>query len=505
MAKLFQFTDLINQLSGAEWIAGPKENKINELHLDSRKIKMQDCFVATKGFTLDGRDFIDNAIKNGAKAIVIEAEAFDFDVLKQNLANDISVISVNKLNDQLSLLASIFYRYPSKDITVIGVTGTNGKSSTVQMTAQALHNIDGCCWTLGTLGCGPFGAQLPSKNTTSDPITLQRELARAVKYKCANAALEVSSHGLTLKRVAEVDFDIAIFTNLTRDHLDFHGTMDAYGEAKRSLFLSESLQWAVINVDDKFGKKLKKDSAITAQKLFISMHQPVDGSDLNQWIWAEDIRYSFTGIKASVFTPWGSGQIDVPLIGRFNMYNLLSVIAVLGIKLKNSEQVFAAINQIKSVQGRMELIKVPKKPLAIVDYAHSPDAIEQALKATRDHCSGKIIIVFGCGGDRDSGKRPLMAGVAEKYANHVVFTDDNPRTESAENIIADMKSGLKQPEKVDYISNRKEAIAAAIAKATEKDAVLIAGKGHENYQIYGTEQKPFSDVEVAKKILEEVA
>jgi UDP-N-acetylmuramoyl-L-alanyl-D-glutamate--2,6-diaminopimelate ligase len=279
--------------------------------------------------------------------------------------------------------------------------------------------------------------------------------------------------------------------------------MDAYGDAKRQLFLMPSLQWAIINVDDKFGRKLKKDPAITAKKLFITLNEPGEGSDLDHWLWADDVRLTLKGIKAKVYTPWGSGKLEVPLIGRFNLYNLLSVIAVLGTRVQNVDVLFDTVNQLQSVNGRMQLIKQPNQPLIIVDYAHTPDALEQALKAAREHCRGKIITVFGCGGDRDPGKRPLMAQVAERYSNRVIFTDDNPRTENADHIIDDMRKGLKAPEKVSYIADRKAAIQQAVTLASDADLILVAGKGHEDYQIFGTEKVYFSDIAAAKEVLAE--
>jgi UDP-N-acetylmuramoyl-L-alanyl-D-glutamate--2,6-diaminopimelate ligase len=356
---------------------------------------------------------------------------------------------------------------------------------------------------LGTLGCGPFGAQKANDNTTADAVTVQRELAKAVSYGCGNAAMEVSSHGLVQGRVSAVEFDVAVFTNLTRDHLDYHQTMEAYGDAKRQLFLTPGLSWAIINVDDKFGRKLKKDPAITAKKLFVTLNQPGEGADLDQWLWADDVRLTLKGIKARVYTPWGTGKLDVPLIGRFNLYNLLSVIAVLGTRVQDINTLFDTVNQLQSVNGRMQLIQHPDQPLIIVDYAHTPDALEQALKAAREHCSGKIITVFGCGGDRDPGKRPLMARVAERYSNRVIFTDDNPRTEAAQSIIQDMRKGLKTPDKVAYIADRKAAMQEAVAMASPADLILVAGKGHEDYQIVGTEKIYFSDVKAAKEVLEE--
>lgn len=505
MGNLVSFDQIQTLWPDVVLFSGAEEQAINNLSVDSRTIKRGDGFVACVGHKQDGRQFIANAIAQGASLVVCAAESLDEASISLCKEKDITCILVPELNQRLSELAAMVYKHPTRELMTVGVTGTNGKSSCVQMLAQALHLLEGCCWSLGTLGCGPFGAQKPNENTTADAVTIQRELAKAVSYGCGNAAMEVSSHGLVQGRVNAVEFDIAVFTNLTRDHLDYHQTMDAYGEAKRQLFLMPSLQWVILNVDDRFGRKLKKDAVITANKLFITLQEPTSGADLEQWIWADDIRLTLNGIKAKVYTPWGSGKLHVPLIGRFNLYNLLSVVAVLGTRLKNSDAIFDTVNQLQSVNGRMQLIHEKGSPIVIVDYAHTPDALEQALKAAREHCSGKIITVFGCGGDRDPGKRPLMAKVAEKFSNRVIFTDDNPRTESAEKIISDMREGLKRPEKVNYIADRKAAIEKAIEMASASDLVLVAGKGHEDYQIFGTEKVFFSDVAAAREVLAERA
>ncbi len=505
MVNLVSFEQLHAQWPDIQLYSGATEQAINNLSVDSRKLKAGDGFIACVGHKQDGRQYIANAINMGVKLVVCEADALVESALDECIKNDVTCILVPNLNQRLSELAATVYQHPTRNLMTVGVTGTNGKSSCVQMLAQALHLLEGCCWSLGTLGCGPFGAQKPNDNTTADAVTIQRELAKAVSYGCGNAAMEVSSHGLVQGRVSAVEFNVAVFTNLTRDHLDYHHTMDAYGEAKRQLFLMPSLQWVVLNVDDRFGRKLKKDNAITAKKLFVTLKEPTSGADLDHWIWTDDIRLTLNGIKAKVYTPWGSGKLEVPLIGRFNLYNLLSVIAVLGTRLQNADALFETVNQLQSVNGRMQLIQQEQSPIVIVDYAHTPDALEQALKAAREHCSGKIITVFGCGGDRDPGKRPLMAKVAEKFSNRVIFTDDNPRTESAEKIISDMRAGLKRPEKVKYIADRKAAIEQAVALASESDLILVAGKGHEDYQIFGEEKVFFSDVIAAKEVLAERA
>ncbi len=501
MARQFDFHLFNKEFPQTTLFCGRDVVTFETLRVDSRELKNNDGFVACVGHQLDGRQFIAKAVESGARLIIAEAVDIDESLLDSCRKENITCVLIENLNGQLSKMADFLFDHPSSKLHVVGVTGTNGKSSCVQMLAQALHYLDGCCWTMGTLGCGPFGAQTPNQNTTADAVTIQHEINKAAHYGCANTAMELSSHGLVQGRVASVAFNVAVFTNLSRDHLDYHKTMDVYGDAKRQLFLMPDLEWAVINVDDKFGRKLKKDQQVKANKLFISLNEPVECADLNQWLWVDDIRLTLNGIRAVVYTPWGKGKLRVPLIGRFNLYNLLSVIAVLGIKLQDSEKLFELINRVQSVTGRMQLIRQEDSPLVIVDYAHTPDALEQALKAAREHCNGKIITVFGCGGDRDPGKRPLMARVAEKFSNRVLFTDDNPRTEDPQAIINDMRSGLKNSNKVEYIADRKEAIAHAVDMASDCDVILVAGKGHEDYQIIGSEKRFYSDIDAAKDVL----
>ncbi|WP_144393700.1 UDP-N-acetylmuramoyl-L-alanyl-D-glutamate--2,6-diaminopimelate ligase [Pleionea sediminis] len=505
MDKIFDFDSISEKYKDAKLLCGEKVLKVNDWTVDSRKVTKDVGFVACVGHQLDGRQFIHDAVANGACIVICEANDLSETVACDLAQLSITVVLIHDLNQRLSALASLFYDNPSEKLNVIGVTGTNGKSSCVQMLAQTIQTIDKCCWTMGTLGCGAYGAQVSNENTTADAITIQKELNKAVESGCGNSAMEVSSHGLVQGRIDAVSFDIAVFTNLTHEHLDYHETMDAYGLAKRRLFLFENLKWVVINVDDKFGRKLKKDIEIKARKIFVSAKQPSEGADLSQWVWVENIQLNQKGIQADVFTPWGEGKIKVPLVGRFNINNILSVVAVLGIKLGNVQKVLEAVNQVTSVAGRMQFIREKGQPSIIVDYAHTPDALEQALLAIRDHCTGKIITVFGCGGDRDPAKRPIMAKVAEKYSNAVLFTDDNPRTEDPYSIIEQMRTGLKSPDRVTYIQDRKEAIVEASKLASSDDIILVAGKGHEDYQIIGTKKFHLSDVELAREVLKERA
>ena len=498
---------VLENISSEQVSANRLEESVGRLILDSRHIEKGDTFVAVAGFQMDGRQFIESAFEKGAALVIADADQNEkwIEALSANESIDQEkVIWVSNLKENLSLLASNYFEHPSHSLKVIGVTGTNGKTSCSFMIAKALQQLHFECYLLGTLGLGQSTKLQATENTTADAITMQAVLAQAVSAGAQFASMEISSHGIHQGRANAVKLDTAIFTNLTRDHLDYHGTMENYGEAKRQLFLTKGLKNAVINMDDRFGRKLSKDEEITATKWLVTTKLPTSGSNLNRWIWAENIDYSLNGIHAKVYTPWGSGELESSLIGEFNLSNLLMVIASLGHVFNDVAPVLRAVKRIKSAPGRMEKIGNKNTPLAIVDYAHTPDALEQTLLTIREHCVGMIWCVFGCGGDRDPGKRPLMARIAEKLGNKIVVTNDNPRTESEENIKNDIFQGFRKPEKATFIADRREAIDYALRKANPGDAVLIAGKGHEDYQIIGNEKFHLSDIEIAEEIIDEL-
>ena len=500
MAELL-VKDLLEGLSSEQVAADRLNMPVGQLVLDSRKITAGDTFVAMKGFQTDGRKFIDSALAKGAALVI--AENIEKDKFADLLDRELPIIWIDDLQHQLSFLAANFYNRPSHMLKTIGVTGTNGKTSCSFLVAKTLQKLHFECFLLGTLGVGQSSNLQDCGNTTADAITMQKVLAEAVSSGAQFASMEVSSHGLDQGRAAAVKFNTAIFTNLTHDHLDYHGTMEKYGEAKRLLFLSPGLKNAVINMDDRFGRKLAEDDAITATKWLVTTKLPTSGSNLNRWIWAEEVVYSLDGLRAKIYTPWGSGQLDSPLIGKVNLSNLLIVIATLGSILKDVQPILVALQNVHSAPGRMQKFGGKDTPLAVVDYAHTPDALEQSLMALREHCVGIIWCVFGCGGDRDSAKRPLMARVAEKLANRVVVTLDNPRNESIEQIRDNIFDGFRKPEKVIYVEDRQQAIETSIAQAKPGDAVLIAGKGHEDYQIIGDVKSDLSDLDIVEKSIAE--
>ncbi len=502
MVKLPILKTLLANISSIQ-VAVDRENiSVGPLRLDSRKIQKGDTFVAVEGFQNDGRVYIPTALDNGASLVLAEANKnAEFKQMFAEIAKD-KMIWIENLRDNLSEIAANYYGQPSHDLKNIAVTGTNGKTSCSFLIAKTLQKMNFECYLMGTLGVGCCGSLRESANTTADAITLQKVLAEAVHSGAQFSSMEISSHGIDQNRAAAVTLNTAIFTNLTRDHLDYHGCMENYGAAKRKLFLHPHLKNVVLNMDDRFGRQLAKDEDITATKWLVTTKLPTSGANLNRWIWAEDVVYSLQGMHAKIFTPWGSGKLDSPLIGKFNLCNLLLVVAALGSILKDLPLILSVLKNVRSAEGRMDTLGNANTPLAVVDYAHTPDALEQALIAIREHCVGLIWCVFGCGGDRDPGKRPMMAKIAEKLANRVIVTMDNPRMESSEKIKTDIFTGFRKPEKSEYIEDRQQAIDLAIGQAQPGDAILIAGKGHEDYQIIGKEKVFHSDKKVCQAALE---
>lgn len=469
---------------------------ITGVTIDSRLIKRGDLFLAYSGAVTDGRNFIVEAVDQGALAVLCEERLPEKMVLPQ----EIPVIAVPDLRFKASLIAARFYGYPARKLKIIGVTGTNGKTSTTQYIATALTNLGIACGVIGTIGVGFPGKLAPVINTTPDPVSLQRLLFELSAGGAKAVAMEVSSQGLVQGRVNGIEFEIAVFTNLTRDHLDHHGTIENYGNAKRILFRQQQLKYAVINADDEFGQNLIQElkNSTTVYAYTLSDRSPAEVLAIK----AQEIKLTLTSMVANVTTPWGDGLLNSQLLGKFNLSNLLVVLTVLGIMKINLEEALNAITKLRSVTGRMEIFGGgPKKPLVVVDYAHTPDALEQVLLTLRDYCKGALWCIFGCGGDRDHGKRLLMGQIAERCSDHVVITNDNPRMETPKKIIEDILQGFLCPWAVEVEDDRMIAIEYVINSAKAGDLVLIAGKGHENYQIIGKEKLPFSDQEIVIKAL----
>lgn len=461
---------------------------VRELTLDSRKVRPGDLFLAVPGVSHDGRAHIADAIARGAVAVAYEAEGAP--PLPDSQA---TLLPIKGLSKQLSAIAGRFYGEPSRGLHLVGVTGTNGKTSVSQLLAQALDRLGERCGIVGTLGTGFYGALESGRHTTPDPLAVQATLGLLKQAGARAVAMEVSSHGLAQGRVAGLDFDVAVFTNLSRDHLDYHGSMEAYGAVKAMLFAWPQLRCRVINLDDPFGRQL---AGLEGARL---IDYSID--DAAAYVHCRQVRFDDHGVRAELITPQGQGLLRSPLLGRFNLSNLLAVIgALLGMDY-SLDDVLRVLPDLQGPSGRMQRLGGGAAPLVVVDYAHTPDALEKVLEALRPHVRGRLLCLFGCGGDRDRGKRPLMAEVAERHADGVVVTDDNPRSEDPLEILAEIRAGFTRPETVQFMSGRGQAIASLIAGARADDIVLLAGKGHEDYQEINGVRQPFSDLDEATKAL----
>lgn len=465
---------------------------VSGLALDSRRVRAGEAFFALRGTRGHGIEFAAGAVAQGARVVLAEAPMTAAPSL------GVPVLWIERLHAQVGEIAARFYGRPSEALHMVGVTGTNGKTSTVQLIAQALQHLGHRAATIGTLGAGLHGQVEEGERTTPDAIHVQELLASFRAQSATHVAMEVSSHALEQGRVGAVAFGTAVFTNLTRDHLDYHGSMEAYGDAKAKLFAWPTLTHAVINVDDAFGRELLQRTPASVRKLRVSA-----AGDLASDIRASNILTSAEGLRFDLHTPWGSRPLQTHLIGRFNVDNLLAVVAVLGALGESFEHIISAVSALHPVNGRMSRLGGHHgQPLVVVDYAHTPDALEQSLHAVRAHTEGRLICVFGCGGERDAGKRPLMGAIAERLADVAIVTDDNPRGEDGDAIVAQIVAGLAYPERVQVQRDRALAIAAALHMAKAGDVVLIAGKGHETYQEGAHGKRPFDDLAVARAALE---
>lgn len=464
--------------------------------IDSRQVSHGDLFVALRGHARDGRDFIEAAICQGACAILVDAEQVHIDEHWS-----VPVIELTQLPQRLGEIAAHFYDVRPQQPVVAGITGTNGKTSVSHYMAQLLANLGEPTGVIGTLGYGETKRLTPLANTTPDALTVHRLLAEQVSQERNWVTMEVSSHGLVQNRVTSVPFLHAIFTNLSRDHLDYHGTMEAYGDAKATLFQWPGLQSATINHDDTFGRELLKQASVETLIAY-GLEQKEALKSYPHWISLNEIDANNQGFQALLESSWGSCRLSIPLLGRFNLSNVMAAVGPLLAAGFPLAEIAQAVAGLKPVAGRMEAFQQQGKAHCIVDYAHTPDALDSALAAARFHCEGELWCLFGCGGDRDKGKRPLMAKAAELKADRVVVTSDNPRSESQTEIAKDILAGFEQDDRVQSIDDRHQAIQFAIQQAAEKDLILIAGKGHEDYQEIAGTKLHFSDREVVTQLLE---
>jgi UDP-N-acetylmuramoyl-L-alanyl-D-glutamate--2,6-diaminopimelate ligase len=481
-------------LEGFAAAAAQPDLAVTGLATDSRQVRPGDLFLAVAGQQHHGLDHARDAVAAGAVAVLWEPQAGHPELEEMAAAIAVPAIAMPGLRLRLGLIASRFYGAPSRDLFVVGVTGTDGKTSCSHFLAEAFSE-PGCPGALlGTLGYGPFGQLKPATHTTPDALVIQRELAELRAAGLRRVAMEASSHGLHQGRVIGVNFDVAVFTNLSRDHLDYHGDLAAYGAAKRLLFQAPDLQAAVINGGDPFGRELLGQLSSGLRAIAYGLEEELAGLQGVEQVSGHALRLDDHGLSLRVRSPWGEGELRAGLLGAFNASNLLAVLAVLGIAGMPLQEILARLSRVHTVPGRMERFGGGAgQALVVVDYAHTPRALEQVLLALRGHCRGTLYCVFGAGGDRDRGKRPLMGAVAERLADRVLLTNDNPRSEAPEAILAEIRAGMTRPDVATLVPDRALAIRQAIAQASPGDLVLVAGKGHEEYQQIGAERRPFSD------------
>ena len=478
---------------------------VRRLVNDSRAVRPGDTFVAYPGQSRDGRDYIAQAIANGAASVLWERAGFRWDP-RWRVPN----LGVQALRHHAGGMASCVHGRPSRRLRVIGVTGTNGKTSCSQWIAQALTRCGRRCAVIGTLGYGLRAPLKPLSNTTPDAPWLHAQLAEFARRGAQAVAMEVSSIGLDQDRVAGVEFDTALFTNLSRDHLEYHRTMRRYREAKARLFAWQTLKHAVVNLDDDYGAELARRIRRPGLEVIGYGFGAARGARAGR-VAGANLVTGAQGVSFDVRTPWGAARVTGPILGRHNASNLLGILAVLltgGIPLRRA---VAALAALKPLPGRLQRLGGGPRPLVVVDYAHTPDALEHALATLRElltdesritNHESRLICVFGCGGDRDRGKRPQMGRVAAQLADRVVVTSDNPRSEEPGHIIGDIVAGVRGGAGgIEIEPDRRAAILRAVAGARRGDIVLVAGKGHETYQEIRGARHPFSDAAVAREAL----
>jgi len=497
---------LSNLLEGFAEVTNLMSIVIEDVVLDSRQSRCNSLFIAVPGLTVDGRQFIDAAIEQGASAVLWECEQGAVPIPVAWRVNKggvkVPVIAIESLSDKVGRIADRFYQEPSKSMQVVGITGTNGKTSCSHFIAHALSDSVPT-GVMGTLGWGQIDNLHTNSHTTPDVVTCHKWLAEMQQQNVKCVAMEVSSHALDQGRVDNIVFNSAVFTNLTHDHLDYHGGIEEYARAKERLFSMPGLRYAVINCDDAYGRdllsRLDHDIKILSYGLKKESTQPD--------IYANNIVQTEAGLEFDLHTPIGDIKIDSPVYGLFNIYNLLATVGILLINKTSLEDISVKLKLIHPVNGRMSIVQqdVDDSPTSgctiIIDYAHTPDALKQALLTVREHFSQPIWCVFGCGGDRDKEKRPIMGAIANELAEHIIITSDNPRNEDAQVIIDEIVAGVSHPENIMTISDRREAIYSALDQANDGEVVFIAGKGHESYQQIGETRLPFSDASVVADFL----
>lgn len=471
-------------------IRGLQTCEVEGIAYDSRQVKPGYLFVALHGHSREGADFIEDALQRGAVAIVSEKE--------ERARRDITFICVEDARRALAEIACAFHGEPSSRLQMIGVTGTNGKSTTTFMARDILKAAGRAPGLIGTIRYEIGERVIPASRTTPEAPDIQFMLDQMLRAGCRSAVMEVSSHGLDQKRAWGIDFDVGVFTNLTQDHLDYHGTMDRYFVAKTQLFRGlgqmEKEATAVINIDDPWGMELVNINSFSARVITFGTHPSAD-------VRAEEIELSPGGSSFTCGSPWGSVRVQLKLLGRFNVYNALGAIASCGALGVDPGLMADVLSRVTAVPGRVEKIPNGRGVSIFVDYAHTPDALANVLRTLRESTAKRLICVFGCGGNRDQAKRPIMGAVAAAQADYTIVTSDNPRNEDPQKIIAQIVPGFGESARHETEVDREKAILKALTMAREGDTLVIAGKGHENYQEFANTVVPFDDREVVKRLL----
>lgn len=490
-------------LAGIVEVPASVDSEVRNVCIDSRHCTPGSVFLACAGISSHGLDYLDQALRLGAKTVLWEPNQERGEERGDtHLPEDAITLKVEQLSRHVGTIAARMHGDPSECMPVVGVTGTNGKTSVAHLSAQALTLLGMRSALFGTLGYGFPESLQEASHTTPDAVRLQQMLAAVLEDGAAAVAMEVSSHALDQHRVDGVHFRTAVFTNLTHEHLDYHGDIGRYAEAKRRLFGWPGLGNAVINVDDAVGMDFLRGLDGEVRSYAVSLDaERVQDIEADHRVWAEDVEYGDAGLVIRLVIDGEARTLNSSLLGRFNVANLLSVAAVLLSLGYGGDSVVSALARVQPVAGRMQRLGGGGQPMVIVDYAHTPDALMQVLSAAREHTAGSLVCVFGCGGDRDRGKRPEMGRIAERLADRVVVTDDNPRTEDGEEIVKEILAGIRAPDAATVERDRAAAIRLAMAGARQGDTVVIAGKGHEDYQIVGNERRRFSDAETAAALL----
>lgn len=479
--------------------------EVKGLALDSRYVEQAYVFVALEGGFDHGLAYAEAAISRGAIAVLCDAQ---HDQYCQQILSKIMTMAVcvpvKDLHAKLSLLSNKFYGSPSEKLFVTGVTGTDGKTSVSHFIAQAMNASESPAAVIGTLGNGFIDQLGESTHTTPDVFSLNNMLAQFEQQGAKSVAMEVSSHGLDQDRVRGINFDVAVLTNLTRDHLDYHGDIESYKQAKKKLFIENHDRTLVLNIDDAFGSEIFSEFG-DERTIWLYGLNEVQAKQSKLFAYANHVENKPEGMKFMLVSSHGSAEVNLGLMGEFNIYNALACFCVLLQNGMNFNYAVKRIEKLQTVAGRMEVISKVDKPVVVIDYAHTPEALSQALINVRKHVTGKVICVFGCGGDRDAGKRPIMAQVADELSDLVILTSDNPRNEDPTLIIDEIRQGINNELKLIVEEDRGSAIQQAINMASVDDLVLIAGKGHEEFQIIANKKIPFSDKQKAVESLEAYA